>query len=103
MKKIKNKEIKKKQNKEKILLNVIYFYWNKDEFIINIGPRKENSFPVELNPYKILGLNKNAKSFEIDLAFKKILFKKPQFRSEICLAYEILNEPNLSKSLKFIN
>ena len=102
MKKIKNKEIKKKQNKEKILLNVIYFYWNKDEFIINIGPRKENSFPVELNPYKILGLNKNAKSFEIDLAFKKILFKKPQFRSEICLAYEILNEPNLSKSLKFM-
>ena len=91
-----------KNNNEEILSDVLYFYWNQDEFIINIGPRKENSFPVELNPYKILKLKKDAKSFEIDLAFKNNLFKNPQFRSEICLAYEMLNEPNLSNSLKYI-
>jgi hypothetical protein len=91
-----------KNNNEEILSDVLYFYWNQDEFIINIGPRKENSFPVELNPYKILKLKKDAKSFDIDLAFKNNLFKNPQFRSEICLAYEMLNEPNLSNSLKYI-
>ena len=102
MQKIPNNEINIQNNNEETFSDVLYFYWNQDEFIINMGPRKENSFPVELNPYKILKLNKNAKPFEIDLAFKKYLFKNPQFRSEICLAYEILNEPNLSNSLKYI-
>ena len=102
MQKIPNNVINIQNNNEETYSDVLYFYWNQDEFIINMGPRKENSFPVELNPYKILKLNKNAKPFEIDLAFKKYLFKNPQFRSEICLAYEILNEPNLSNSLKFM-
>ena len=56
-----------------------------------------NIFPIELNPYQILGLNKNANSLEIELAFRKNLSRKPQFRSEISLAYAFLKEPPKSK------
>ena len=56
-----------------------------------------NIFPIELNPYQILGLNKNATSLEIELAFRKNLSRKPQFRSEISLAYAFLKEPPKSK------
>ena len=39
-----------------------------------------NIFPIELNPYQILGLNKNATSLEIELAFRENLSRKSQFR-----------------------
>ena len=82
--------------------DVVYFKWDNQEFIMNKGPKTENSFPVELNPYKILQLNKDAKDFEIELQFKQKLYKKPELRSEICLAFDILSEPNLEESLTYL-
>ena len=76
MQKIPNNVINIQNNNEETYSDVLYFYWNQDEFIINMGPRKENSFPVELNPYKILKLNKNAKPFEIDFVLKFVWHMK---------------------------
>jgi len=87
---IKNKQNKVEEEKKR-KLDVVYFSWKKDEFILHIGEKNENCFPVELNPYKVLEINKKATIFEIELAFKKKLFEEPYNRAEICLAYEILN------------
>ena len=82
--------------------DVLYYKWNDHDFEVNEGPKTENCFPVELNPYKILNLNKNAKDFEIELKFKHLLYKKPSLRSEICLAFEILSEPFLLESCNYL-
>ena len=49
-------------------------------FDLNVRPNINDIFPIELNPYQLLGLNKNATSLEIELAFRENLSKKPQFR-----------------------
>ena len=62
-----NKEKEKPINEAS---DVLYYKWNDHDFEVNEGPKTENCFPVELNPYKILNLKKNAKDFEIELKFK---------------------------------
>ena len=96
-------EIKIKDNKKPIKKsNVIYFHWTNGEFLETKGIKTENSFPVQLNPYEILELKKDAKNFEIELKFKQQLYQNPNLRAEICLAFEILCEPNLFDSCTYI-
>ncbi|MCQ2817791.1 MAG: ankyrin repeat domain-containing protein [archaeon] len=80
-----------------------YFSWQNGVFKAINGKKTKDSFPVSLNPFKVLNVTEASTEFEIELKFKQKLFEEPQLRSEICLAFEILSEPNLIDSPNYIN
>ena len=82
--------------------DVIYFKWERGNFIEHKGPKDEFCYPVALNPFKILGITIQSSDLEVELHFKQKLFEEKNYRSEISLAYEILIEPNLMDSFTYV-
>ena len=82
--------------------DILYYKWDKGNFIEHKGPKNNFCYPVALNPFKILELTINSSDFEAELKFKQKLFEEKNYRSEISLAYEILIEPNLMDSFTYV-
>jgi len=82
--------------------DILYYKWDKGNFIEHKGPKNNFCYPVALNPFKILELTINSSDFEVELKFKQKLFEEKNYRSEISLAYEILIEPNLMDSFTYV-
>ena len=82
--------------------DILYYKWDKGNFIEHKGPKNNFCYPVALNPFKILELTINSSDFEAELKFKQKLFEERNYRSEISLAYEILIEPNLMDSFTYV-
>ena len=82
--------------------DVIYFKWERGNFIEHKGPKDEFCYPVALNPFKILGITIQSSDLEVELNFKQKLFEEKGYKSEISLAYEILSEPNLIDSFTYV-
>ena len=82
--------------------DILYYKWDKGNFIEHKGPKNNFCYPVALNPFKILELTINSSDFEAELKFKQNLFEEKNYRSEISLAYEILIEPNLMDSFTYV-
>jgi hypothetical protein len=82
--------------------DILYYKWDKGNFIEHKGPKNNFCYPVALNPFKILELTTNSSDFEVELKFKQKLFEEKNYRSEISLAYEILIEPNLMDSFTYV-
>ena len=82
--------------------DVIYYKWEKGNFIEHNGPKNEFCYPVALNPFKILGITLQSSDLEVELKFKQKLFEEKNYKSEISLAYEILSEPNLLDSITYV-
>ena len=82
--------------------DILYYKWDKGNFIEHKGPKNNFCYPVALNPFKILELTINSSDFEAELKFKQKLFEEKNYRSEISLAYEILIEPNLTDSFTYV-
>ena len=82
--------------------DIIYYKWEKGNFVEHKGPKTDYCYPVALNPFKILGLTIQSSDLEVELQFKQKLFEEKNYKSEISLAYEILNEPNLIDSVTYI-
>ena len=82
--------------------DILYYKWDKGNFIEHKGPKNNFCYPVALNPFKILELTINSSDFEAELKFKQKLFEEKNYRAEISLAYEILIEPNLMDSFTYV-
>lgn len=82
--------------------DILYYKWDKGNFIEHKGPKNNFCYPVALNPFKILELTINSSDFEVELKFKQKLFEEKNYSSEISLAYEILIEPNLMDSFTYV-
>lgn len=82
--------------------DILYYKWDKGNFIEHKGPKNNFCYPVALNPFKILELTINSSDFEAELKFKQKLFEEKNYSSEISLAYEILIEPNLMDSFTYV-
>ena len=82
--------------------DVIYFKWERGNFVEHKGPKDEFCYPVALNPFKILGITIQSSDLEVELHFKQKLFEEKGYKSEISLAYEILSEPNLIDSFTYV-
>ena len=82
--------------------DIIYYKWDKGNFIEHKGPKTDLCYPVALNPFKILELTIQSSDLEVELHYKQKLFEEKNFRSEISLAYEILSEPNLLDSYTYV-
>ena len=82
--------------------DIIYYKWDKGDFVEHKGPKTDLCYPVALNPFKILELTIQSSDLEVELHYKQKLFEEKGYRAEISLAYEILREPNLLDSLTYV-
>ena len=82
--------------------DIIYYKWEKGDFVEHKGPKTELCYPVALNPFKILELTIQSSDLEVELNFKQKLFEEKKYKAEISLAYEILSEPNLIDSVTYV-
>jgi len=90
------------ENLEDKYSDILYFKWENGKFIEHKGPKTDYCYPVALNPFKILDLNIQSSDLEAELHFKQKLFEEKEYRSEVSLAYEIVNEPNLFDSITYV-